>query len=90
MAGVIADVTSVTGGRFNLLGTDGEQIVATRWGDTLYLGPGPDGVLVASEPGSAGNEGGWQPVPDRSLVVVDRDGPRIQPLCTPVVEGARR
>ncbi|KPM52846.1 glutamine amidotransferase [Frankia sp. R43] len=39
-----------TPARLNLLVTDGTQIVATTWRDTLSYRAGPDGVLVASEP----------------------------------------
>jgi len=95
MAGVIADVTSVTRGRLNLLATDGEQWVATRWGDTLYVRESARGLLVASEPGAAGADGGWLAVPDRSLAVADTDGIRIVPLAPgptlePFVEGNLR
>ena len=91
MAGVIADVTEVTTGRLNLLATDGEQVVATRWGDTLYLRVDADGVLVASEPGALpaavphGADadpaaGEWRPVPEGSLLVVSGREVSITPL----------
>lgn len=92
MSGVVADVTDVTTARLNLLATDGEQVVATRWGDTLYLRAGADGVLVASEPGgrpplgaAGATEGGltgdgWQPVPEASLVTVTGSEFSITPL----------
>jgi len=36
--------------RLNVLATDGRQIVATTWNDTLWYRRDPTGVLVASEP----------------------------------------
>jgi glutamine amidotransferase len=36
--------------RLNLLVTDGRQIVATAWNETLWYRAGPTGVLVVSEP----------------------------------------
>jgi glutamine amidotransferase len=54
--------------RLNLLLTNGERILATTWGDTLFTRRSPDGVLVASEPGDDTPE--WQQVPDRCLVQV--------------------
>jgi gamma-glutamyl hercynylcysteine S-oxide hydrolase len=64
MAGTL-QAAGVTG-RFNFLLTDGEVIAATAAGDTLFCRRGPDGVLIASEPGD--DEPGWAEVPDGSLV----------------------
>ncbi len=59
--------------RLNLLLTDGEQILATRWGDTLSVLPGGrDGVVVASEPYD--DDPRWRDVPDHVLVRVTGDG----------------
>lgn len=55
--------------RLNLLVTDGNQLVATAWGETLVYRSEADGVLVASEPDDDG--AGWIEVPDRHLVVAD-------------------
>jgi glutamine amidotransferase len=55
--------------RLNLLVTDGNQVVATAWGDTLAYRIEPDGVLVASEPDD--DEPGWVDVPDHHLLVAD-------------------
>jgi gamma-glutamyl hercynylcysteine S-oxide hydrolase len=57
--------------RLNLLLTDGQQILATRWNDTLSVLTRPDGVVVASEPYD--DDPAWADVPDRHLVRV-RDG----------------
>ena len=71
LAGVVAEVVAVTGGRLNLLLTDGHTVAATRWGDTLYTRTSGDGVLVASEPSDDG--GDWVAVPDRSVLVATAD-----------------
>jgi predicted glutamine amidotransferase len=60
--------------RFNFLLTDGESMVASRFGHSLFWqrarSDGADAVFIASEPTTAGQ---WAEVPDRSLVWVDRD-----------------
>jgi len=58
----------------NLLLTDGASVVATAWGNSLFIRPRADSVLVASEP--LDDDPAWARVPDRSLV----DGTRISPL----------
>ncbi|GLW09218.1 gamma-glutamyl-hercynylcysteine sulfoxide hydrolase [Microtetraspora sp. NBRC 13810] len=79
---VLAEVVVRAGGgdpdaRLNLLACDGASIAATAWGDTLFLHL-EDGVLVASEP--LDDRPGWQPVPERSLLLATPDGVRVQPL----------
>ncbi|PRX61897.1 glutamine amidotransferase [Nonomuraea fuscirosea] len=64
--------------RLNLLACDGASVVATVWGDTLFLRRLDDGVLVASEP--LDGLPGWQAVPERSLLTVAGDDVRVQPL----------
>jgi gamma-glutamyl hercynylcysteine S-oxide hydrolase len=54
--------------RLNLLLTDGGQMLATTWGDTLCTRQTDEGVLVASEPFDDHPE--WTDVPDRCLVQV--------------------
>jgi gamma-glutamyl hercynylcysteine S-oxide hydrolase len=54
--------------RLNLLLTDGQQIIATRWHDTLWLLRGDDGVAIASEPYD--DDPRWADVPDHHLVEV--------------------
>ena len=63
---VVNAVSSVAGGRFNFLLTDGTAIAATAAGDSLFWRTGPGGVVVASEPSDEGP--GWQEVPDNSLL----------------------
>lgn len=69
----------------NMLATDGAQVVATTWAETLCYRTEPDGVLVASEPHD--DLGGWVTVPDRSLVVAGPAGADVRPL-RPVVRAA--
>ncbi|MEV5894258.1 ergothioneine biosynthesis protein EgtC [Nonomuraea fuscirosea] len=64
--------------RLNLLACDGASVVATVWGDTLFLRRLDDGVLVASEP--LDDLPGWRAVPERSLLTVAGDDVRVQPL----------
>jgi len=62
----------------NMLATDGAQIVATTWAETLCYRVEDDGVLVASEPHD--DDPGWIPVPDRHVVVADALGVAVRPL----------
>jgi gamma-glutamyl hercynylcysteine S-oxide hydrolase len=54
------------GARLNLLLTDGSQILATRWHDTLSVLRTEDGVVIASEPYD--DDPRWTDVPDHHLV----------------------
>jgi glutamine amidotransferase len=54
--------------RLNLLLTDGDRVIATRWGDTLSVLHLDDGVVVASEPYD--DDPRWSDVPDHHLVEV--------------------
>jgi glutamine amidotransferase len=65
-------------GRLNLLLSDGRGIWATAWGDTLCWRNWRGGVVVASEPFD--DEDGWVPVPERSLVEVDRGACHVAPI----------
>jgi glutamine amidotransferase len=66
------------GGRLNLLLTDGTQIAATTWGDTLCWRSTGAGVVVASEPSD--DAPGWHDVPDRHLLHATPDGVRLTSL----------
>ena len=57
--------------RLNLLLTDGEQIIATRWTDSLSVLRTGDGVAVASEPFD--DDPRWADVPDHHLVSATAD-----------------
>lgn len=70
----ILAVASPLGGRLNLLLTDGVQIAATAWGESLYWRCTETGVLVASEPSD--DDPGWHDVPDRHLLQATPDGVR--------------
>jgi glutamine amidotransferase len=72
LAAVVRLAASTAGGRLNLLLTDGDQIAATAFGDTLCWRADDRGLVVASEPYD--DEPGWVTVPDRSLLVATPDG----------------
>ncbi len=59
------------GARLNLLLTDGQRVLATRWNDTLSVLRTDDGVVVASEPYD--DDPRWADVPDHHLVDVTPD-----------------
>ena len=70
--------------RLNLLLTDGRQVVATAWGDSLFVldraGMAAGGVIVASEPSDDSPD--WRAVPDGSLVVASPAGLSVRPLAS--------
>lgn len=73
LSSVVRHVAAVRpSARLNLLLTDGETIVATRYGDTLWYRTGPD-FLVASEPDDEA-VGEWHEVPDHTLLLADQAG----------------
>lgn len=59
------------GARLNILAANGNELIATTWGDTLSILEAADGVVVASEPYD--DDPSWVDIPDRQLVRV-RDG----------------
>jgi glutamine amidotransferase len=65
-------------GRLNMVLTDGHQVAATVWGDTLYLARDEGGVVMASEP--LDDIRAWEAVPDRTILTVDAHGPTSRPL----------
>ena len=73
---VTAAAAAVPDARLNLLLTDGAVIVATAWWHALSVHAGDGAVTVSSEP--TGDEPGWQPVPDRHLVVATTSTVDIQ------------
>jgi gamma-glutamyl hercynylcysteine S-oxide hydrolase len=64
--------------RLNLLVTDGTQLLATTWGDTLSILRRAEGTALASEPWD--DDPAWTDVPDRRLVEVTPGGVRVTPL----------
>jgi glutamine amidotransferase len=69
---VLAEIHDEFGGRYNVLFTDGERLIATRRGNSLYLREA-DGVTVASEPLEPE---GFTPVPDAHMVINGPAGTR--------------
>ncbi len=54
--------------RLNVLVADGSRMLATVWGDTLFILRRDDGVVLASEPYD--DDPAWEDVPDRHVVEV--------------------
>ncbi len=82
LAGVVAAATARSEAFLNLLLHDGHTIYATTWGNSLSTlrdaGLATGGVLVVSEP--LDEEGGWNDVPDRSVVRASCTDLDISPL----------
>ena len=66
LSGVVGAVMGSTGGRLNMVLTDGHSIAATACGDSLYVHEEAPGVVVASEPYD--DRAGWREVPDGSVI----------------------
>jgi glutamine amidotransferase len=66
--------------RLNLLLTDGQHILATRWNDTLSVLRTDDSVVVASEPYD--DDPRWADVPDHHLVSATADAVTLTDLET--------
>ncbi|BDB45497.1 MULTISPECIES: ergothioneine biosynthesis protein EgtC [Mycobacterium] len=64
--------------RLNILAANGSRLLATTWGDTLFILRRDDGVVLASEPYD--DDPAWADVPDRHLVHVDDGGVTMTPL----------
>lgn len=87
LAGVCREVAAAApGSRLNLLLHDGEQVVATTLGHSLWVRTGDDGVLVSSEPLEDSPQ--WQPVADASVLHVTAGSVRQTPLGTDVPAAA--
>ncbi len=78
LAAAVAEVVVAAGradgaARLNLLATDGSQLVATTWGETLSYRVSMDGddigMDVASEPSDDSNE--WVDLDDHQLLTTD-------------------
>ncbi|MFE6227840.1 ergothioneine biosynthesis protein EgtC [Streptomyces sp. NPDC057854] len=67
---VLAAAEASPEARLNLLLTDGEQVAATAWGNSLWCLSGPGLVVVASEPFD--DRPDWREVPERTLVTASR------------------
>ncbi|MEU7033809.1 ergothioneine biosynthesis protein EgtC [Streptomyces sp. NPDC046237] len=69
------------GSRLNLLLTDGTEITATSWGNSLWYLRRPDRVVVASEPYD--DDPRWHEVPDRTLLTATRTDVTLTSLKEP-------
>jgi gamma-glutamyl hercynylcysteine S-oxide hydrolase len=58
--------------RLNVLAANGSRLLATAWGDTLFILRRDDGVVLASEPYD--DDPDWEDVADRHLVEVTAAG----------------
>ncbi|MGH3724416.1 MAG: ergothioneine biosynthesis protein EgtC [Mycobacterium sp.] len=64
--------------RLNILAANGNELIATTWGDTLSILEADDGVVVASEPYD--DDPAWVDIPDRQLVRVSDGKVELTPL----------
>ncbi|MGW6536890.1 ergothioneine biosynthesis protein EgtC [Streptomyces sp. NPDC055051] len=78
---VLAAAEAAPEARLNLLLTDGDQVAATVWGNSLWCLSGPGRVAVASEPYD--DDPRWQEVPERTLVTASRAEVVLTPLKEP-------
>jgi gamma-glutamyl hercynylcysteine S-oxide hydrolase len=80
LASVVDTVTALTKGRLNMLLTDGHQLAATRYGNSLFV----RGTTMVSEP--LDDDADWTEVPDHSLVVLAAEpaAGHAQPTITPL------
>jgi glutamine amidotransferase len=79
---VLEVAAAAPGSRLNLLLTDGDTIVATAWGDTLwYLAEPGRRTVVASEPYD--DDPYWREVPDRTLLAASPSDVLLTPLKEP-------
>jgi glutamine amidotransferase len=75
---VLAVEAAAPGSRLNLLLTDGTTIWGTAWDHALSARVGAEAATVVSEP--TDTEPGWEPVPDRHLVVAAPGRLEMQPI----------
>jgi glutamine amidotransferase len=75
-AGALSDVVGAvmesTGGRLNMVLTDGHTVAATACGDSLYVQEDAPGFVVASEPYD--DRPGWREVADGSVIEATEGG----------------
>ncbi|GAA3604098.1 ergothioneine biosynthesis protein EgtC [Kineosporia mesophila] len=75
---VVRRTLETTGGRVNLLLTDGRRIAGTAQGASLSYRRTHGGVVVASE--AYDDEDGWHDVPDGQLITVEDGDIALNPL----------
>jgi gamma-glutamyl hercynylcysteine S-oxide hydrolase len=78
LASTVRSAREHSGGRFNLLASDGRRIAATVCGDTLFVRSRPAELVIASEPFDDATD--WQPVPDESVVTGTAGELDVRPL----------
>jgi glutamine amidotransferase len=78
LASTVRSARELSGGRFNLLATDGQQIVGTVCGDTLYVRARPAELVIASEPFDDATD--WELLPDESVVTGTTTHLDVRPL----------
>lgn len=78
LAATVSRAAARTGGRYNLLLSDGACIAATAYGDTLCYRVADDAVVVASEASDDGP--GWVDVPDRHVLVARPGHVSVHPV----------
>lgn len=80
LAGVVRDVAAAGGGRLNLLASDGTDLAATTYGETLFTRVDTGSVLLASEPYD--DDPSWDEIPPGHLVTAGPAGVAVTPLRT--------
>jgi glutamine amidotransferase len=79
LADLVLDVAAKdAAARLNLLLTDGNQLIATAWGDTLHHLRDERGVVLASEPYD--DDRRWHEIPDRSFISATASELTVLPL----------
>ncbi len=78
LAQVVRRTLEITGGRVNLLLTDGRRIAGTTAGASLCYRELPGGVVVASE--AYDDAENWHDLPDDHLITVEGDEVVVQKL----------
>jgi glutamine amidotransferase len=78
VGGVVAMIGGRFGGWLNVVLTDGEQIVATTWRNSLFILEHAGTTVIASEPYD--DDLRWRHVADQMLVHATRDATSIEPI----------
>lgn len=73
---VLERLVADAGGKFNFLLSDGREMVATRWRNSLFTLDRDDGRIVTSEPFDDAPD--WLEVPERSLVTLTATSLKVE------------
>jgi gamma-glutamyl hercynylcysteine S-oxide hydrolase len=76
LSGVVSAVMETTGGRLNMVLTDGHTIAATACGDSLYVLEDAPGFVVASEPYD--DRSGWREISDGTVIEGSGSGSELR------------